>query len=193
MPSTSEFSAPRLPLFVFGSLMDPDLLSVVLGGAPDHLDREPARLAGYRRHRAEGEVFPVLVEDAAGRGWVDGLLLHGLTDGDLARILYYEGAEYAPHIVTVTAAPRERRRRCRSRAFLSTGVLRDSGEPWELASWQSEEKPVALRLASELMTRFAAGMAAPTPDEWDGMKARCRVRPRGRPDRAAPARAGWAV
>ena len=37
-----------LPLFVFGSLKDRDVLEAVLGRAPDDIEQVPARLRGYR-------------------------------------------------------------------------------------------------------------------------------------------------
>lgn len=161
------------PLFVFGSLMDSDLLSVVLG-RPAAVMAEPAVLGGFKRRRARDEVFPILVPDLHDGTTVDGLLIDGLEDHDLDRILFYEGAGYALRPLVVEDG---RRRRRSARVFLSTGLLQDSGEPWHLDQWQGSEKAYALLLAEELMT-FHGTCAVEDVEGavWADIKARCLAR-----------------
>lgn len=162
--------ASDLPLFVFGSLRDVDILEAVLGDGIAHVTAEPAALGGFRVRRARHEIFPILIPEpqvVEAQGEVPGLLLHGLTEADLDRILFYEGGGYALRPLTVRAGDlpaREARRRTRARVFLATGLLQDSGEPWELSAWTESEKPLALMLARDLMALYGVV----SPEEIDG-------------------------
>lgn len=172
--SVAGFS--REPLFVFGSLLDEDILGIVLGrNASARLEREPAVVRGYQRRRVCGEPFPMLIPHAED-GSVDGTLLHGLDGHAWARLRFYEGPGYALHPVMVDAG-RERRRRSRARVFLSTERLRDSGHGWDLDHWQRTEKPLAVLLAQDLMALYGStGPDGPPDDVWDEIKTRCRAR-----------------
>lgn len=161
--AADAFFRQESPLFAFGTLRDVDTLEMVLGRATGHLRREPATLSGFRCHRAEGEVFPILVadprlepsDDGEGRETVRGDLLHGLDVEDLRRILFYEGAGYELRPLAVMG--RDERRRTTARVFLSTGLLRDSGEVWDFDAWLERDKPLALALAGDVMARYGAG------------------------------------
>lgn len=180
--ATSPSTASDLPLFVFGSLRDMDILATVLGGEPMHVAAEPATLDGYQVRRAQGEIFPILVpapqavDCGDGPDGVPGLLLHGLTGDDLNRIVFYEGGGYALRPLTVRAgspAAREARRRTRARVFLATGLLQDSGEPWSLSAWTESDKPLALMLARELMALYGVRPAAEIDGpSWEDIKTR---------------------
>lgn len=172
------------PLFAFGTLLDPDIVRVVLGhDRAGRLQTEPAELHGFRRRRVYGEPFPMLVPCPGGSGSesvVRGRLLHGLNDRDLTRIRFYEGEGYVLRPLTVLVGAGPQRRRCTARVFLSTGQLRDSGEPWDPDYWERTEKPLAVLLARELMALFGhAPPAGPDDAEWEEIKARCRARLHG--------------
>lgn len=192
---------PDLPLFVFGSLMDADILARVLG--PDRaaaVIRQPAWLSGYRRHCARDDVFPILVPDphavtadaATRHPPVPGFLLLGLTAEDLDRIEYYEGAGYALRPLTVEIPAPEvgadacpgagdaadgtgERRRTSAQVFLSTGLFSDSGVAWDLGHWQQTAKRYALLLTEALMQHWGVtpkdDMEGPA---WAAIEARCR-------------------
>lgn len=187
-----------VPLFVFGSLMDPDILVRVLGEHRLSGERvsgkdqaacvwlEPAVLHGYRRRQAREDVFPILV--SAPRGvvgtqpehelpLVEGALIHGLTADDLDRIEYYEGAGYVlrPLTVETGCGQGERRRTC-AQVFLSTGLFSDSGVAWDLGHWQQTAKRYALLLTEALMAHH--GTVAKEDMEgprWAAIEARCRA------------------
>ncbi|HYU19764.1 MAG TPA: gamma-glutamylcyclotransferase family protein [Chloroflexota bacterium] len=79
--------ASPMPLFVYGTLLDPEVRAFVLGRRPD-LETLRARLPGYRRSTESGFGYPFLVraeEDA-----VDGMLIVGLTEADYALLDEYE-------------------------------------------------------------------------------------------------------
>jgi hypothetical protein len=135
---------------------------------------EPAALRGFKRRRARDEVFPILVPDLHDGTTVDGLVIDGLDDGDIDRILFYEGAGYALRPLVVEDG---RRRRRSARVFLSTGLLQDSGEPWHLDQWQRTEKAYALLLGKELMDLYGTCSVEDVEGAmWSDIKARCLTR-----------------
>ncbi len=142
-------------LFFFGTLMDPDVLALVLGRPIEDLCRGPATLTGYVRRRVRGESFPLLVPRAGGR--VEGVLVEGLSRADISRLRYFEGSAYllAPCRIITPSGIRA------ALAFLVDGghggVLRDSGLAWDLDQWQQRDKPRFLVRAAELMARCRIG------------------------------------
>ncbi len=66
-------------LFVYGSLMDPELVRRLLGRDVRAL---PARLKGYRK--VEGAEYPTAVRDEG--AYIDGLVLEGLSEVDLRKL-----------------------------------------------------------------------------------------------------------
>src|SRR3954451_21868760 len=72
-PMITLFAAGRQPLFFFGALMDLDVLAYLLERPVDLDDLQPATIAGFRRVRAAGASYPVLVPEAGGK--VEGRLL----------------------------------------------------------------------------------------------------------------------
>ncbi|MCB1876483.1 MAG: gamma-glutamylcyclotransferase [Chromatiales bacterium] len=86
-------------LFVYGTLMFPQVLRAVLGG---NLAAEPARLTGYRRCALRGAWYPGIVEDR--RGQVSGSVYRGINFLQLKRLDTYEGEEYRRVPVSVRLA-----------------------------------------------------------------------------------------
>lgn len=78
---------PRL-LFVYGTLLFPEVLTALLGRCPP---ARPARLHGHRRLALRGRDYPALV--AAEGHTVEGMLL-AVTAAELARLDAYEAEEY---------------------------------------------------------------------------------------------------
>lgn len=177
VPSSAHFpSLSGRPLFVFGSLLDDDILDIVLGPrASLRLHREVAILGGFHRRRVQGEPFPMLVEHPVPEAQVDGALLHGLDGEAWARLRFYEGPGYALRRLPVASG--ERRRQCQADVFLATERLRDSGTPWDLGHWRRTEKPLAVLLARDLMALYGrTGPDGPPDAVWEDIKTRCRAR-----------------
>ena len=143
------------PLFVFGTLMDPDLLTLVLGRALDPAGVVPARLRGWRRVHVAGRPYPMVVPHPGGR--VEGLLLHGLGPVDLDRLAYYEGWEYrlAPQAVLDAVG-----RPVAARLYRAIGPVRADPRPWRLDRWRALHKPVALARLRRLMEAYVPGAGA---------------------------------
>lgn len=113
-----------MPLFVYGTLLDPRLLARLAGRAA--LPRAmPARLAGWRRVRLRGTPYPTLLR---GPGEVAGLLLPRLAPAALARLAAYEGPSYGlrPVLVATRRGPR------RARAWVAAAWRADGKADWRL-------------------------------------------------------------
>jgi gamma-glutamylcyclotransferase (GGCT)/AIG2-like uncharacterized protein YtfP len=129
-------AAGRQPLFFFGTLTDLDVLAYVIERPIDLDDLRPATIAGFRRVRAAGASYPVLVPDPGGR--VEGRLLRRATRRDIARINHFESEEYRAELHGVVDAAGEGHA-----AWLYLGLdhLAASDEPWSLDAWQRSHKP----------------------------------------------------
>jgi len=79
-------------LFVYGTLLFPDVLQAVLGRVPI---MTPASLPGWRAAALPGRVYPGLVPatDGSGRG-AAGQVLTGLSAGEWAVLDAFEGDAY---------------------------------------------------------------------------------------------------
>ena len=120
-------------LFFYGTLLDPDVRSLVLGRP---VPLSPARLDGWRRATARGRSFPIILRQP--NAAVEGGVTPPLPASALGRLKAYEGPEY-----TLV--------RCRPQlaagGAVAAGVFRPaarliaSSEPWELAAWQVAAKP----------------------------------------------------
>lgn len=126
------------PLFVYGTLMDPDMVAAVTGRRFAELAPEPATLVGFTVERAAGKPYPILVPCEGGRA--KGLLLHGFSEGDMARLQAYETDSYTCADVTVET-PAGPVAAC---VFLPTAALASSGEPWDFAAWQARHRAKAV-------------------------------------------------
>ena len=135
-------------LFFYGTLCDADLLACVLGHAPQP-SPEPAKLPGYRVAAVEGHGFPMLVKAPDGRA--EGVLLRGLSPGDVARLEFYEGVfAYGLRPVRVIAGngPAD------ARVFIADDAGLVPAGDWRLADWQARDKALAVEAAAEEMGFF---------------------------------------
>lgn len=148
-------------LFVFGSLMDPDVLELVSGMPVSALQVSSATVHGYRQCEVAEESYPVLVGCESSRA--DGLLLHGLTVDALKRILFFEGEEYSLQpINAVTDA------NCIQQAhyFRDTGVYTVRETMWDFEQWRRIHKPSFLKVSSEYMNLYGTMSAAEADEYW---------------------------
>jgi gamma-glutamylcyclotransferase (GGCT)/AIG2-like uncharacterized protein YtfP len=120
-------------LFVYGTLMDAEIMSHVAGG---HFVSRPARLEGYRRRRMRGEVYPAIVpcpdETVAGR------VYFSLPPAALERLDQFEGRQYERCLVTVACADGP----LQVQAYVLAPAYHDrlSSASWELTTFQRSGK-----------------------------------------------------
>lgn len=128
--------------FFYGTLCDADVQRLILGYRPSPRQLRPARLPGYRRRRARGRSYPVLLRAAGGH--VAGLLFRPARASDAPRLAAYEGPEYVTRFLPVRragagAAPG------RARVFLPVGTLLPADfQDWALSRWQRRDKAAFL-------------------------------------------------
>ena len=126
------------PLFIYGTLRDPDILAAVLGRPVPLEALQPATAADYKTVYVPGQVYPALV--AAPGASAPGALLFELTDTDRAALDAYEGDEYrrAPLLVSTPAGA------VTALTYLPTGAIPPDAVAWTLETWTTTHKPLVL-------------------------------------------------
>lgn len=162
-------------LFFFGSLMDPDLVRLVLDREIADVTFTPAALLGYERLRAKNESFPIIMPTPGGR--VEGMLVGGLTADDVLRIRWYESDDYALQPCLVGIGDR----RHEAHVFLATETLEAEDIAWDFAHWAATEKPMCIALATEIMAQYGQISSVELTRRWSEMKARATARFVGEP------------
>ena len=150
------------PLFAFGTLMDPDVLSIVCDVPPDRFPTEPARVEGRARRWVVDDHYPVLVE-APGEH-VDGLLIRGLDEPALERVRFFEGEEFALAPITVHGGVGEEP--IEALHFAHAGRKAIAESPWTLAGWQAYTKPDTLPRVRRYMACFGRMSVAEADAHW---------------------------
>jgi hypothetical protein len=121
--------------FIYGTLLDCDILSCVLNREISNEQIIAAKAPGFQKYVYPGDSYPVLVSRATEA--VTGGLLAGLSNDDLKRIRFYEGDEYEFGTLTVENANGHRQPALFNKA---TDDERHSDEIWCLETWQHREK-----------------------------------------------------
>ncbi len=125
-----------LPLFVYGTLRDPDLLAGVLGRRLGSDAVHSARAPGFRVVAYPGRIYPALVR-APGAA-ADGLLLTGLTPFERDLLDAYEGEEYRRDtIATILADEPELHE---AETYMPAITVASGSAGWQLADWQRHHK-----------------------------------------------------
>lgn len=150
--------------FFYGTLMDPDVLALVVGRPLADGARAPATLPDVRRVRVRGRGFPMLLP-AAGAG-VDGVVVEGLDRNAAIRVTWFESEGY--DIVRRRVVLADGRAVPAWVYMPRPGALR-SGGGWDFGRWQRREKPAYLaRLgAARGSWRPTARELAAAADAWD--------------------------
>lgn len=152
-------------VFAFGSLMDRELMALVLDRDVSGVTMTEATIRGYVRRRVAGEYYPALVPQPD--GIVVGRLVEGLSPDDIDRIHFYEGDVYdlAPvHAVTADG------RRFTAHVFLDGGDLRVSRQGWDFQSWLRHEKDEAMALTRALMRHYGRISLREVEGMWNQIK-----------------------
>ena len=135
--------------FFYGTLLDPDVMALVVGRRLAPSAFAPAILAGHARRRAKGMTYPIVVRAPSEE--VHGAVVGGLTTQDVARLAAYEGPGY-----------RIARLKVRVAGVLTTVSvfepvamrLQPSASPWDYALWKGRHKrPFVARLRKALSGR----------------------------------------
>lgn len=159
------------PLFFYGSLQDRALLALVTGRPdPETLALRTAALADHDVERAEGYVFPMIVQ--APNRTAPGAVIDGLDATERARIAFFEDSDYALRggdaIVDGAVRP--------VAFFAPTAKLRSSGEPWRIEAWPKADRALLMACAEEQLSYFGVHPQAVVETWWPEIEARARSR-----------------
>lgn len=149
-----------LPLFVYGTLCDPDLLAGVLNRPlrPAHL--HPARAPGYRAVYYPGRIYPALVR-APGAA-AEGLLLTDLTPFERDLLDAFEGDEYRRQ--TIAAMLVDEPELHEADAYIPAIAVPADAHDWSLSRWQAEHKPQVLVREASAAADIRARLIAVRPN-----------------------------
>ena len=151
--------------FFYGSLIDPDVLALVLGRPRRRMT--PAALEGWRRLRVAGECYPLIVPDPDAR--VAGVMAE-VSPAEARRLAWYEGEDYELGELAVTVG---------SGAFVTASVflpkpdLAHAGESWDPLLWRREHKAALLEAAGRWMA-FEGRRPANLDAAWRTARRRAR-------------------
>lgn len=158
--------------FFFGTLMDQDVLELVLDRAVAPGALVPARLAGYRRMRIHNDSFPILVAETGAA--VDGVTFTSASPEEDARIRFFEDYDYdlAPCRPVLPDGRVLEASFCGAMAGVQA-----SAESWELRRWAARHKQGFLALSRIYMSCY--GRMTPEQAESVWVEARERLRAEG--------------
>jgi len=149
------------PLFCFGSLMDLDVLRLVIGDNADTVEMQSGSLPGFYKARLPHESYPMLV--AAAEEEAQGQLIYGLSPESLDRIIFFEGEEYELTPCKV---------RCNSGELVSA-LFFDEGnmpppvtETWDFDHWRDHYKNYMLRQSAKYRAYYGEMTAADADTYW---------------------------
>ncbi len=146
------------PLFVYGTLRDPELRAAVIGRqlAPDRVLRAAA--PGFIVLHYPGRSYPALVR--APGGAAEGLLLLGLSPFEQDLLDTYEGPEYRPAVIAVMTGE-ELHESC---AYLPAVNVPAGTAEWRLETWQEQHKPKAVEAEAAAAQMLRAKLIAIRPN-----------------------------
>lgn len=152
--------APPLPLFVYGTLRDPDLVAAVLGRPLQPGTIHAARAPGWKAVTYPRRIYPALVRTPGAAA--EGLLITGLTPFERDLLDAYEGGEYRrTPIATMLADEPELHE---ADAYLPTVPIPTDAHDWSLSRWQGEHKARALVTESAEAARLRERLIAIRPN-----------------------------
>ena len=130
-----------MALFLYGTLMDVDVMAKVLDRPFAARELVPAFLPDWRRVAVHNASYPVILRDPG--SYVEGRLLARPGPGDLARIRHFESEEYVTTPVRVGLVGG---RELAAEVFVALdGVFDVDAAGWDLAVWQERHKADFLR------------------------------------------------
>ena len=141
--------------------MDEDVLMCVTNLDLQSLIIEPAAIVGYAQRNVIGEDFPVLVPDSSQT--TQGVLINGLNQKALDRVLFYEGDEY---YLAEAAAVLSDKTQLPASVFHSTGIYETAAEVWDFSLWQQREKTEFLPRVKRYMQLFGKMTATDADQYW---------------------------
>ncbi len=126
------------PLFVYGTLRDPDLLGGVLARPLVGEAMRPAAAPGFRAVHYPGRIYPALLRTPGASA--PGLVLTDLTTFEHDLLDAFEGAEYRRELIPVMLDAELHE----AFAYLPAIAIPADAQGWTLEAWQRNHKPRVL-------------------------------------------------
>jgi gamma-glutamylcyclotransferase (GGCT)/AIG2-like uncharacterized protein YtfP len=126
----------HLPLFVYGTLRDPDLLAGVLNRPLRTDGMHLAHAPGFRAVHYPGRIYPALIRVPGAAA--EGLLLTDLTPFERDLLDAFEGEEYRRE--TIAAVLADEPELHEADAYIPVIAVPNTGEDWLLSDWQRFHK-----------------------------------------------------
>ena len=158
--------------FFFGTLRDRDVLALVIGRRIDDADIKAAVLAGYRLARVADDPYPAPVADAAARS--EGIVVHGLSPDEVARLAWFEGKEYAPRTVAVALAGGDT---AEAQLQTPTTALEITDADWDFEAWRRDEKALLMTLTRGHMALYGRASLDEAIRAWDETREKLTAAP----------------
>lgn len=137
-----------LPVFVYGTLCDPEILSLVIGADATAGARQ-GDLSGYSAMVQKNAPYPALIEDQTGHA--PGVVLSDLDEKSHQRLCYFEnefGYQLTPVSVEVDG------NLVSAEVFLPLKMPDVTQDEWSLEKWARTDKPLFTEMAREVMSLF---------------------------------------
>lgn len=130
--------------FFYGTLIDPEVRALALGGLAEGCTVEAARLDGWRRVGVRGRTYPAVVLRPGAA--TDGVVAHDLPGAALPLLTAYEGPEYEIRELTVQAAAGA----IAASVFVAGPSCRTGLLDWRFEDWQRRHR-------NRFLTRLRGG------------------------------------
>jgi gamma-glutamylcyclotransferase (GGCT)/AIG2-like uncharacterized protein YtfP len=90
-------------IFVYGTLMSPQVVQVLLGRIPKSIP-SPCRLCGHSRHPVKNHIYPGMIPTA--NSHVDGMIWLDLSDWEMKAFDFFEDVDYQRRQVQISILPK---------------------------------------------------------------------------------------
>jgi len=150
------------PLFVFGTLLDPDIKEEVFGSEIKNITAQKAFAKGFTAKEYPGHSYPILLKHDGST--TQGLMLCGLSELATKRLAFYEGDLYQLQTITVEI---ETKHTVEAIYHATGNIEANSFKKWTLSDWQENHKDDYLKKCRAFMTYFGKITAEEANELWE--------------------------
>jgi len=132
-------ATPRYTFFVYGTLMEPQVLSLVSGEHFNSFRLRPAVLHGYRRVRVADATYPGIYPAEGSE--VQGFLARGLSEEAVRRIDAFENDGYDRQnlqVISKQGTP------VQAAAYVASSRMKLTDEEWDFEVWRANHRQAFL-------------------------------------------------
>ena len=150
--------------FFYGTLRSISILEKVIGNKTDHLEINPAFAPQSELRLVINENFPVIVFDDSYPG-VEGIVVKGLTEEDIARIRFFEDVEFSPKTMVVEISGIQEEVN-----YFSQKGVEPSLDAWFYDKWKEKEEALTLLTTDLWMQLYGKYTAEEADQYWNDVK-----------------------